>query len=241
MSIGEDPVANGESAGATREGGDSRLASNNGRLTEEDEDGELAELDMDFFPAEAPATGRGGRRADRRLHTFGRVESSRSDRETGEGDEGDNLDGRDRARRRAAGLPILHKFVSSFLSSPFPIHLPVIHPLCPRRINELNDAPEHQPPSPTPSQRASPTSTTAPPPLSACAPPYQQIPASRHGSRASKPPSAGLLASKSARRSRMRWGRWRRGMRRGGVVGVMRMRTRVGRLGEGGGEGVTMK
>lgn len=121
MSIGEDPVPNGESHDATRETGDSRLATHGGRLSEEDEEGGLAELDMDFFPVDALAMNGRGRRADRRLHTFGRVESSRSDQETGGNNDGDDLDGRDRARRRAAGLPIMHKFVSSsFLSSSFP-------------------------------------------------------------------------------------------------------------------------
>lgn len=119
MSIGEDPQPNGESHDAPRETGDSRLASHGGRLSEEDEEGGLAELDMDFFPADTPVPGVRGPRANRRVHTFGRVESRRGDQETGEDDEGDDLDGRDRARRRAAGLPIIHKFVSSFLFTPF--------------------------------------------------------------------------------------------------------------------------
>lgn len=89
-------------------------------MNEEDEDGGLAELDMDFFPVDVPAMNGRGRRPDRRLHTFGRVESSRSDQETGDDNDGDDLDGRDRARRRAAGLPIMHKFVTSSLSSPYP-------------------------------------------------------------------------------------------------------------------------
>lgn len=119
MSIGEDPQTNGESHDRedAREGGDRRLATHGGRLNEEDEDGGLAELDMDFFPVDAPAMNGRGRRADRRLHTFGRVESTRSDQETNGYNDGDDLDGRDRARRRAAGLPIMHKFVSSLPSS----------------------------------------------------------------------------------------------------------------------------
>ncbi|OBT40986.1 hypothetical protein VE00_08236 [Pseudogymnoascus sp. WSF 3629] len=125
MSIGEDPVANGESHGRedAREGGDRRLATHGGRLNEEDEDEGLAELDMDFFPVDAPAMNGRGRRADRRLHTFGRVESSRSDQETGDDNDGDDLDGRDRARRRAAGLPIMHK-----TSTPFAYPLPTSFP-----------------------------------------------------------------------------------------------------------------
>ncbi|KFX90559.1 hypothetical protein O988_08135 [Pseudogymnoascus sp. VKM F-3808] len=109
MSIGEDPQPNGESHDAPRETGDSRLATHGGRLSEEDEDGGLVELDMDFFQADTPVPGVRGPRANRRVHTFGRVESRRSDQEIGEDDEGDDLDGRDRARRRAAGLPIIHK------------------------------------------------------------------------------------------------------------------------------------
>lgn len=135
MSIGADPQANGESHGhedAGRETGDSRLATHGGRLNEEDEDEGVAELDMDFFPVNAPTPGVRGRRVDRRLHTFGRVESSRSDQEVGEGDGGDGLDGRDRARRRAAGLTIMHKFVLSSLSSPFPLtRLPQYLPVGP--------------------------------------------------------------------------------------------------------------
>ncbi|KFZ18540.1 hypothetical protein V501_01166 [Pseudogymnoascus sp. VKM F-4519 (FW-2642)] len=127
MSIGEDPVANGEGHdAATRETGDRRLATHGGRLSEEDEDGGLAELDMDFFPVDAPAMNGRGRRADRRLHTFGRVESSRSDQETGDDNDGDDLDGRDRARRRAAGLPIMHK-TSTPLAYPLPTSFPHIY------------------------------------------------------------------------------------------------------------------
>lgn len=123
MSIGPDPQANGEShdVEGVRGAADNRLATHGGRLNEEDEEEELTELDMDFFPVDAPV-GRRGRHADRRLHTFGRVESSRSDQETGGNDDGDDLDGRDRARRRAAGLPIMHKFVLSPLSFSLPIH-----------------------------------------------------------------------------------------------------------------------
>ncbi|OBT63547.1 hypothetical protein VE03_07030 [Pseudogymnoascus sp. 23342-1-I1] len=128
MSIGPDPEANGESHGGGeggRETGDSRLATHGGRLSEEDEGGEVAELDMDFFPVEAQVGGR-GRRAGKRLHTFGRVESRRSDGETGEDVRGDEVDGRDRARRRAAGLPIMHT-TSTPLAYPLPTSFPHIY------------------------------------------------------------------------------------------------------------------
>ncbi|KFY17912.1 hypothetical protein V492_00292 [Pseudogymnoascus sp. VKM F-4246] len=126
MSIGEDPQPNGDSHSAPQETGDSRLATHGGRLSLEDEEGEMAELDMDFFPVDAPQPGVRGRRPEKRLHTFGRVESSRSDQDTVEDDAGDDLDGRDRARRRAAGLTIMYK-TSIPLAYPLPTSFPHIY------------------------------------------------------------------------------------------------------------------
>ena len=74
----------------------------------EDPEKHLSILDMEFFPSET-----GGRpmvlRHTKSPHVFGQAETHRSDKDE-EGDETSELDeGYERARRRAAGLPILHK------------------------------------------------------------------------------------------------------------------------------------
>jgi hypothetical protein len=71
-----------------------------------------AALDMDFFPSDDPNQAR-GRRVTKRLHIFGEAENFRGDKDLSgtnvDGEKG--LDGRERARRRAVGLKVFHKYV----------------------------------------------------------------------------------------------------------------------------------
>jgi hypothetical protein len=70
-----------------------------------------ATLDMDFFPSDDPNQAR-GRRVTKRIHIFGEAENLRGDNDQSGAnveDEENDLDGRERARRRAAGLKIFHK------------------------------------------------------------------------------------------------------------------------------------
>jgi hypothetical protein len=182
MSIAADAPPNGDSresrAGrldALPETRDARLPSHNGRLSAEDDgEGGVEAMDVDFFPPDVPAQGVRGRRTERRVHTFGSVESVRSDhdaRDVDDDDDGDALDGRERARRRAAGLPILYKYESPLSSlSPSPsLPLPFsFPPTCTPPTSTTNTPTnpptERQPPFPTPSSPPSPTSTRAPPP-----------------------------------------------------------------------------
>jgi hypothetical protein len=67
-------------------------------------------LDMDFFPTETGEQDR-SRASTRKVHVFGQSESRRGIAPAdGEADEKDQ--GFERARRRAAGLPIIHKYTS---------------------------------------------------------------------------------------------------------------------------------
>lgn len=85
-----------------------------------DEDS-LKTLDIDFFPAEVAEQSR-GRRIIKMTHVFGQAENYRGgeedmkalkDKETNAEDEGF-----DRARRRAAGLPIIQRLVRHFTYFP---------------------------------------------------------------------------------------------------------------------------
>jgi hypothetical protein len=69
-----------------------------------------AALDTDFFPSNNLNQAR-GRRVTKRIHIFGEVENFRGDKDLSgiKVDEENDLDGRERARRRAAGLKVLHK------------------------------------------------------------------------------------------------------------------------------------
>jgi len=70
-----------------------------------------AALDMDLFPSDDPNQAR-GRRVTKRTHVFGEAENFRSDKDlsgTIVDEEEYGLDGRERARRRAMGLKVLHK------------------------------------------------------------------------------------------------------------------------------------
>ena len=85
-------------------------------ITSTDED-DGARLDMDFFPTEA-TEGR-DQQSNKRAHVFGQAESYRDD-EDQEGEQANKEEaGLERARRRAAGLPIIQKSVqlSSFTVS----------------------------------------------------------------------------------------------------------------------------
>jgi hypothetical protein len=68
-------------------------------------------LDMDFFPSDDPNQTRGPR-MNKRIHIFGEAENFRGDKDllgTNVDEEVNGLDGQERARRRAAGLKIMHK------------------------------------------------------------------------------------------------------------------------------------
>jgi hypothetical protein len=87
---------------------DVRIPSQNGRAiaVKPVDDAEFT-LDMDFFPSEEPSSGR-GRPVTKKPHIFGQAEVIRGD--DGDPDEDENdFDGQERAKRRAAGLPIIHK------------------------------------------------------------------------------------------------------------------------------------
>lgn len=92
-----------------RNGGkDTRIPSQDGRAVamptvENDE----VPFDMDLFPSEEPNVGR-RRPSNKRSHTFGQVEAYRGE-DAADVHEPDDFDGQERARRRAAGLPIVHK------------------------------------------------------------------------------------------------------------------------------------
>ncbi|KAI9740667.1 MAG: mtDNA inheritance, partitioning of the mitochondrial organelle [Claussenomyces sp. TS43310] len=63
-------------------------------------------LDMDFFPSDEPIAGP-GRHPMKSTHVFGQTKALRGTNEPAVEDE-DDFDGRERAKRRAAGLPIIH-------------------------------------------------------------------------------------------------------------------------------------
>lgn len=70
----------------------------------------LTTFDMGFFPAESAEPGR-GRKSVKEAHIFGQAETYRSDKdqENEQANDEDEDEGYDRARRRAAGLPVIHK------------------------------------------------------------------------------------------------------------------------------------
>lgn len=86
---------------------DIRMRESNGHyLGDHSED--LEAFDMDFFPSSELPTGvyTRGPQFKKEAHIFGQVESSRG---SGLEDVRDDSDGQERARRRAAGLSIIHK------------------------------------------------------------------------------------------------------------------------------------
>jgi hypothetical protein len=123
MSIGPDsepPKTNGElrpgRLEARAQSRDLRMPSQDGRAAVVDPKAATpVELDMNFFPSEEPDRVR-GRRVTKKTHIFGQAENIRGNEENaGNGDDDDDFDGQERARRRAAGLPILHKYVTPVL------------------------------------------------------------------------------------------------------------------------------
>lgn len=73
------------------------------------DDDDIATFDMDFFPTEEKEQIR-GRQRSKKTHIFGQAETYRDDDQTSEQDNEED-EGYERARRRAAGLPIIHKSV----------------------------------------------------------------------------------------------------------------------------------
>lgn len=88
---------------------DIRVPSRDGRADRGQEDGtQPTILDMDFFPSETGEQSR-GRLSTSVAHVFGQTESHRT--QHGEASAQDNAEdqGFERARRRAAGLPIIYE------------------------------------------------------------------------------------------------------------------------------------
>ena len=112
MSIATKPAseqANG-SSNHSAEQQDVRMRESNGHYLG-DRNGDLEPFDMDFFPSSELPSGvkTRGARSTKEAHIFGQVESSRGSDLSGAGDEGGDFDGQERAKRRAAGLSIIHK------------------------------------------------------------------------------------------------------------------------------------
>jgi hypothetical protein len=121
MSIDQDLALNGhdQSRAVEAEGqtSDSRVPLGNGHVNDlnlNDED-EPKTFDMDFFPTETGELSRN--RHINRSHIFGQVENSREDRDQQETRFIGEDEGYERARRRAAGLPIIQRLV----------HCPLLH------------------------------------------------------------------------------------------------------------------
>lgn len=118
MSIENEPQENGDDRTGRLDlpsmGRDIRIPSQNGRQYDEEEtELKVLSLDMDFFPSEETTPMR-GRRSNKKTHTFGQVELFRNNKDAEDQDEND-FDGYERARRRAAGLPIIHRSVLTFV------------------------------------------------------------------------------------------------------------------------------
>lgn len=87
---------------------DTRMPSRERITAEAPGEEELTTFDMDFFPAETVEPTR-GRRTTKKVHIFGQAETYRGE-EDQEVEQANNEDeGYERARRRAAGLPVIHK------------------------------------------------------------------------------------------------------------------------------------
>ena len=95
---------------------DPRVPSQDRAGKESDGDG-LTTFDMDLFPAEIAEESR-GRRTTQTAHVFGQAENYRGDEEKIKAlkviESSDEDEGFERARRRAAGLPVIQRFVHSF-------------------------------------------------------------------------------------------------------------------------------
>ena len=81
-------------------------------ITDEDD---VATFDMDFFPMEAIEQVR-GRQSVKKAHVFGQVENYRGEEDQKSEKANEEEEGRERARRRTAGLPVIQKSVQIFSS-----------------------------------------------------------------------------------------------------------------------------
>ncbi|TVY81715.1 Protein dml-1 [Lachnellula suecica] len=88
---------------------DSRVPLGNGHVNDSDlnEEGEPQTFDMDFFPTETGERSRG--RRSNKVHVFGQAENFRGDEDNGQTQTIGEDEGYERARRRAAGLPIIQR------------------------------------------------------------------------------------------------------------------------------------
>ena len=77
---------------------------------------DIATLDMDFFPTEATEQTR-GRHSIKKAHLFSQAEVYRDDEDHNSDKANEEDEGHERARRRAAGLPIIQKSVFLFFLS----------------------------------------------------------------------------------------------------------------------------
>jgi len=121
MTIGSKSQTNGDGRQgrleARAQSRDVRMPSQNGLESDpETRDDDIAALDLDLFPTDEPAPTR-GRPNTKATHIFGQAEAFRGDDDVRDRDD-DDFDGQERARRRAAGLPIIHK---TWTPLPFPL------------------------------------------------------------------------------------------------------------------------
>lgn len=100
-------IQNGEAA-LLSESTDSRIFSQDD--VHANEESETKTLDMDFFPTGGEEQSRGPRRS-KKVHIFGQTELSRTSEDADPINPTGAYDGYERARRRAAGLPIIQQSV----------------------------------------------------------------------------------------------------------------------------------
>jgi hypothetical protein len=123
MSVDYTPVSNGHRQGSLvtqTESRDLRVPSQrrSAHPSQADEETDSALFDIDFFPAETGEQSR-GRRSRKEPHVFGQAENYRV-REVNDSDGTNQEDeGYERARRRAAGLPLIQKLVHTLSSGDF--------------------------------------------------------------------------------------------------------------------------
>ncbi|CAG8955192.1 hypothetical protein HYFRA_00007208 [Hymenoscyphus fraxineus] len=116
MSVDQKDAANGVQNGDApllSESTDSRIFSQADAST----DSETKNLDMEFFPTGGEEQVRGPRRS-KKVHVFGQTELSRTSEDVDPSNPTGAYDGYERARRRAAGLPIIQKRA---VAMPYPI------------------------------------------------------------------------------------------------------------------------
>jgi hypothetical protein len=94
-----------------------------------EENNDVARFDMEFFPTEVMEQSR-GRRTSNKIHVFGQAENYRGDEDDKE-EVDRNDEGQERARRVAASLPLLSRFVLLALCSSYYILHNVIEHIYP--------------------------------------------------------------------------------------------------------------